>query len=190
MGPALSCTGLVGIYQLDYQNLSRLALDSVIHYTTMVPVYRDYMYSDHLSSAVNPLTTGSCAALYWVGGILPPGLLLSIRIIIGLSQTFTGLSLDYWIIPGLKDNPQIILFFSWFVLSRIFAQLCVVYSLLSDWPASVGKSLLIVPLLTYTTQVSEHLGHIRLNPDQIISACLGSGLTPAFSSWKVFLLVG
>ena len=59
---------------------------------------------------------------------------------------------------------------------------CGGYSLLSDWPASVGKSLLIVPLLTYTTQVSEYLGHTSLNPDQIISACLGSGLPPAFSS--------
>ena len=68
-----------------------------------------------------------------------------------------------------------------FIYSDNF-QLCGGYSLLSDWPASVGKSLLIVPLLSYTTQVSEYLGHISLNPDQIISAGLGSGLTPAFSS--------
>ena len=55
-------------------------------------------------------------------------------------------------------------------------QLCGGYSLLSDWPASVGKSLLIVPLLTYTTQVNKYSGHTSLNPGQIISACLGSGL--------------
>ena len=67
-------------------------------------------------------------------------------------------------------------------LEAMNIQLCGGYSLLSDWPASVGKSLLIVPLLIYTTQVSEYLGHTSLNPDQIISACLGSGLPPAFSS--------
>ena len=33
-------------------------------------------------------------------------------------------------------------------------QLCGGYSLLNDWPASVGKSLLIGPLLTYIAQVS------------------------------------
>ena len=87
------------------------------------------------------------------------------------------------------DNPWIILLFPDLGCPEFFYnfQLCGGYSLLSDWLASVGKSLLIVPLLTYTTQVSEYLGHTSLNPDQIISACLGSGLPPAFSSFFCWL---
>ena len=92
-----------------------------------------------------------------------------------VSSDYPKLSLDYpWIIIFFPDLgcPGFLYNF----------QLCGGYSLFSDWPASVGKSLLIVPLLTYTTQVSEYLGHTSLNPDQIISACPGSGLPPSFSS--------
>ena len=74
--------------------------DLVILYITFIPGYWDY--PDQLSTADNPLTTGSCTVLYWIGGILPPGLLLSIWIIIGSSQTITGLSPDYGIVPGLS----------------------------------------------------------------------------------------
>ena len=114
----------------------------------------------------------------------PPGAAPPCTGLVGFYRTFTGLSLDYGIIPGLKDNSRIILFFPDLGCPGFFHnfQLCGGYSLLSDWPASVGKSLLILPLLTYTTQVSEYLGHTGLNQDQIISACLGSGLPPAFSS--------
>ena len=142
--------------------------DLVILYITFIPCYWDYL--DQLSSAVNPLTTRSGTALYWVGGILPLGL-SSIWIIIGLSQTFTGLSPDYGIITGLKDNPGLSYFFLIWAVQDFFYnfQLCGGYSLLSDWLASVGKSLLIVPLLTYTIQVSEYLGHTSLNPDKINS---------------------
>ena len=64
-----------------------------------------------------------------------------------------------------KDNPRIILFFPDLGCPGIFHnfQLCGGYSLLSDCLAS----LLIVPLLTYTTQDNEYLGHTSLNPTKL-----------------------
>ena len=49
-----------------------ISLDLVIIYITFIPGYSDYL--DQLSSTDNPLTTGSCTVLYWVGGNLTTGI--------------------------------------------------------------------------------------------------------------------